>query len=104
MTRVPNINDIDAGVAFPELLGLAEVALDVGLVPEGDDVDDMEGQNVASTRKRGDSDKAVVITQGPKGDCPAAQLNCIRRGAALSLYCKMQGGMSSKEYDYSHVI
>lgn len=39
---MPNSNVIDAGVAFPELLGLADVALDVGLVPEGDDVEDME--------------------------------------------------------------
>lgn len=64
MMRVPNSNVIDAGVACAELLGLAEVALDVGLVPDGDDVDDMEGTNlgtnVASVRKRGDSDKAVV--------------------------------------------
>lgn len=52
MTSVPNSNVIDAGVGFPELLGLAEVALNVGLVPGGDDVDDMEGTNVAS-RGRG---------------------------------------------------
>jgi len=45
MMRVPNSNVIDAGVACAELLGLAEVAL---------------GTNVASVRKRGDSDKAVV--------------------------------------------